>query len=112
MIPLPVAVLDGLGRVDARAAEVTGVHVDSRRVRPGDLFVAVGRGEEFLGDAHARGAAATLVPDDAFDGAFLAALVRGAAPMEALQAGCAAGASAAASDDPWPARVAEEPGRG
>jgi sugar/nucleoside kinase (ribokinase family) len=41
---------------------------------------------------------------DAFDGVFLAALVRGASPAEALEAGCAAGASAAASDDPWPAR--------
>jgi UDP-N-acetylmuramoyl-tripeptide--D-alanyl-D-alanine ligase len=74
VIPLPVAVLDGLGRVDARAAELTGVHVDSRRVTSGDLFVAVGRGEEFLADAVARGAAATLVPDDAF--AALAELAR------------------------------------
>lgn len=39
---------------------------------------------------------------DAFDGAFLAALVRGADPLQALEAGCAAGASAAASDNPWP----------
>jgi UDP-N-acetylmuramoyl-tripeptide--D-alanyl-D-alanine ligase len=74
VIPLPVAVLDGLGRVDARAAELTGVHVDSRRVTSGDLFVAVGRGDEFLADAVARGAAATLVPDDAF--AALAELAR------------------------------------
>jgi UDP-N-acetylmuramoyl-tripeptide--D-alanyl-D-alanine ligase len=42
------------------------VQVDSRRVLPGDLFVAVGRGAEFAGDALARGAAATLLPDDAF----------------------------------------------
>jgi UDP-N-acetylmuramoyl-tripeptide--D-alanyl-D-alanine ligase len=42
------------------------VHVDSRRVGPGDLFVAVGGGEEFVADALARGAAATLIPDDAF----------------------------------------------
>ena len=40
--------------------------MDSRRVSPGDLFVAVGRGEEFVDDARAAGAAATLVPDDAF----------------------------------------------
>jgi UDP-N-acetylmuramoyl-tripeptide--D-alanyl-D-alanine ligase len=40
--------------------------VDSRRVHPGDLFVAVGGGETYLDDARARGAAATLVPDDAF----------------------------------------------
>jgi UDP-N-acetylmuramoyl-tripeptide--D-alanyl-D-alanine ligase len=40
--------------------------VDSRRVVPGDLFVAVGDGDAYLDDARARGAAATLVPDDAF----------------------------------------------
>jgi UDP-N-acetylmuramoyl-tripeptide--D-alanyl-D-alanine ligase len=66
MIPLPVAVLDGLGRVDARATAFTGVHVDSRRVTPGDLFVAVDGGEAFLADAVERGAAATLLPDNAF----------------------------------------------
>jgi UDP-N-acetylmuramoyl-tripeptide--D-alanyl-D-alanine ligase len=45
---------------------VTGVEVDSRRVRPGDLFVAVSRGEAYLDDARGRGAVATLVPDDDF----------------------------------------------
>jgi len=40
---------------------------------------------------------------DAFDGAFLAALARGGEAQEALEAGCRAGAAAAASDDPWPA---------
>jgi UDP-N-acetylmuramoyl-tripeptide--D-alanyl-D-alanine ligase len=45
---------------------VTGVEIDSRRVSPGDLFVAVGGGVSFLDDARAHGAAATLVPDDAF----------------------------------------------
>jgi UDP-N-acetylmuramoyl-tripeptide--D-alanyl-D-alanine ligase len=45
---------------------VTGVEVDSRRVAHGDLFVAVGRGSEFVDDARAAGAAATLIPDDAF----------------------------------------------
>jgi UDP-N-acetylmuramoyl-tripeptide--D-alanyl-D-alanine ligase len=53
---------------------VTGVEIDSRRVRNGDLFVALGRGVEFLDDARAHGAAATLVPDDGF--AALAALGR------------------------------------
>jgi len=48
------------------AKEVTGVQVDSRRVEPGDLFVAVGKGIEFVGDARARGAAATLVPEEPF----------------------------------------------
>ncbi len=46
--------------------EVTGVEIDSRRISAGDLFVAVAGGEVFLDDARARGAAATLVPDDAF----------------------------------------------
>jgi UDP-N-acetylmuramoyl-tripeptide--D-alanyl-D-alanine ligase len=45
---------------------VTGVEIDSRRVSPGDLFVAVGGGSSFLDDARSRGAAATLVPEDAF----------------------------------------------
>jgi UDP-N-acetylmuramoyl-tripeptide--D-alanyl-D-alanine ligase len=48
------------------ADEITGVQVDSRRVEPGDLFVAVGRGDQFLADARERGAAATLVPDEPF----------------------------------------------
>jgi UDP-N-acetylmuramoyl-tripeptide--D-alanyl-D-alanine ligase len=61
-----------LGRLEGDAEAVTGVDVDSRRIRPGDLFVAVPGGEAHLEDARARGAAATLVPDDAF--AALAAL--------------------------------------
>jgi UDP-N-acetylmuramoyl-tripeptide--D-alanyl-D-alanine ligase len=66
VIPLETDLLERLGTLDARSAQVTGVQVDSRRVLPGDLFVAVGRGAEFAGDALARGAAATLLPDDAF----------------------------------------------
>jgi UDP-N-acetylmuramoyl-tripeptide--D-alanyl-D-alanine ligase len=56
------------GRLDAApgAEEVTGVQVDSRRIAPGDLFAAVGGGAEFLDDALARGAAATLVPEEPF----------------------------------------------
>jgi UDP-N-acetylmuramoyl-tripeptide--D-alanyl-D-alanine ligase len=54
------------------AEEITGVQVDSRRVAPGDLFVAVGSGAEFRDDALSHGAAATLLPKDAF--AALAAL--------------------------------------
>jgi UDP-N-acetylmuramoyl-tripeptide--D-alanyl-D-alanine ligase len=48
------------------AEQITGVTVDSRRVEPGDLFVAIGRGAEHLDDALARGAAATLVPEEPF----------------------------------------------
>jgi len=66
VIPLPVSELDRLGRVDATADEVTGVKIDSTRVEPGDLFVAVRGGVQFVDDARARGAAATLVPQDAF----------------------------------------------
>jgi UDP-N-acetylmuramoyl-tripeptide--D-alanyl-D-alanine ligase len=56
------------------AIEVTGVQIDSRRIAAGDLFVAVGAGAEYCADALARGAAATLVPEDAL--AALAALGR------------------------------------
>ena len=74
LIPLPLAEVRALslGRLEGEADAVTGVDVDSRRVGPGDLFVAVSGGEAFLDDARARGAAATLVPDDAH--AALAAL--------------------------------------
>jgi UDP-N-acetylmuramoyl-tripeptide--D-alanyl-D-alanine ligase len=48
------------------AEEITGVKVDSRRIEPGDLFVAIGRGVDHLDDALGRGAAATLVPDEPF----------------------------------------------
>ena len=67
MIPLSLAEVRELvsGRLDGDAETITGVKVDSRRVEPGDLFVVVSRGEAFLADARARGAAATLVPDDA-----------------------------------------------
>jgi UDP-N-acetylmuramoyl-tripeptide--D-alanyl-D-alanine ligase len=61
-----------LGRLEGDAESLTGVQVDSRRIRPGDLFVTVSGGEGYLEDARARGAAATLVPDDAH--AALAAL--------------------------------------
>ena len=70
MIPLRLEEVETLteGRLEAApgAREVTGVQVDSRRVAPGDLFVAVGRGAEFVEDALARGAAATLVPEEPF----------------------------------------------
>jgi UDP-N-acetylmuramoyl-tripeptide--D-alanyl-D-alanine ligase len=61
-----------LGTLEGEADAVTGVRIDSRLIRPGDLFVAVSGGEAYLDDARARGAAATLLPDDAH--AALAAL--------------------------------------
>jgi UDP-N-acetylmuramoyl-tripeptide--D-alanyl-D-alanine ligase len=61
-----------------RDATVAGVQIDSRRVEPGDLFVAVGRGREFVAEALGRGAVAALVPDDAFAAmAALGSAVRG-----------------------------------
>ncbi len=68
MIPLTIDEVKalGAGRVEATAERITGVKIDSRLVEPGDLFVAIGAGKNFLSEAHARGAAATLVPKDAF----------------------------------------------
>jgi len=74
VIPLPVDELRSLGHVEASAETITGVEIDSRRVGPGDLFVALGGGVAYLDEARARGAAATLVPDDGF--AAMAALGR------------------------------------
>ena len=72
MIPLALDDVAALcpGRLDAApwAEEVTGVQVDSRRIEEGDLFFAVAGGEDFTRHAFARGAAATLIPEDAFRG--------------------------------------------
>jgi len=77
LIPLRVEELPQLGRLDARADTITGVQVDSRRVEPGDLFVAVRGGVDFLEAALERGAAATLVPEHPFEAmAALGSLVR------------------------------------
>jgi UDP-N-acetylmuramoyl-tripeptide--D-alanyl-D-alanine ligase len=66
MIPLELTFVEPLGRLTARpwASEVTGVKIDSRAVEEGDLFVAIGAGVDFVAHALARGAAATLVPDE------------------------------------------------
>jgi len=77
VIPLALDEISALGRLEtaAGASEVTGVQVDSRRIAPGDLFVAVNAaGAGFAADALARGAAAMLVPEDGFEA--LAALGR------------------------------------
>ena len=77
MIPLRIDELPQVGHLDARADVISGVQVDSRRVRPGDLFVAVGRGVDFLDGALAQGAAATLVPEHPFEAfAALGSVVR------------------------------------
>jgi UDP-N-acetylmuramoyl-tripeptide--D-alanyl-D-alanine ligase len=68
VIPLELAAIEPLGRVVSRgwADAFTGVQIDSRRIVEGDLFVAVGGGVDFVDHALARGAAAALVPEDAF----------------------------------------------
>jgi UDP-N-acetylmuramoyl-tripeptide--D-alanyl-D-alanine ligase len=65
----------GLGRLERRTSDgpILAVKADSRTVGPGDLFVALNSGVDFVEDAARRGAA-TLVPDDQF--AALAALAR------------------------------------
>jgi UDP-N-acetylmuramoyl-tripeptide--D-alanyl-D-alanine ligase len=68
VIPLELNVVEPLGKLIARpwADVVTGMQVDSRRIEEGDLFVAVGGGEDFVEHALARGASAALVPSDEF----------------------------------------------
>jgi UDP-N-acetylmuramoyl-tripeptide--D-alanyl-D-alanine ligase len=65
VIPLPLEELRGLGELHG-SGRINGLHIDSRRVGPGDLFVAVRGGRDFVADARDRGAH-TLVPNDAFD---------------------------------------------
>jgi UDP-N-acetylmuramoyl-tripeptide--D-alanyl-D-alanine ligase len=77
MIPLELDRLRRLVRGDLQTTEadrITGVHIDSRRIETGDLFIAVGRGVEYVDEALAAGAAAAMVPDEPF--AALAALGR------------------------------------
>jgi UDP-N-acetylmuramoyl-tripeptide--D-alanyl-D-alanine ligase len=78
VIPLSVdevrALAPGLLTLAPGTEELTGLEIDSRRCGPGDLFVAIGGGRDFVDDALARGASGALVPDDAF--AAMAALGR------------------------------------
>ncbi len=68
MIALPLEEVEPLGRLVRApgATEATGLSTDSRTAGPGDLFVAVGRGADYIDDALGTGVAAALVPDDAF----------------------------------------------
>jgi UDP-N-acetylmuramoyl-tripeptide--D-alanyl-D-alanine ligase len=75
VIPLSIDDVQRLAPGDLRRAgadRVTGVQIDSRRIEPGDLFVAVGGGADYANEALAAGAGAALVPENAF--AALAAL--------------------------------------
>jgi UDP-N-acetylmuramoyl-tripeptide--D-alanyl-D-alanine ligase len=70
MIPLALAEVEALApghlKRTTGADRIDGVSIDSRQIRPGDLFVAVGGGVEFMAAALEAGAAAALVPEDAF----------------------------------------------
>jgi UDP-N-acetylmuramoyl-tripeptide--D-alanyl-D-alanine ligase len=72
VIPLPLDELRDLGDLDGEG-EATGLVIDSRLATPGDLFVAVRGGRQFVAAARDRGAA-TLVPHD--EHAALAAIGR------------------------------------
>jgi UDP-N-acetylmuramoyl-tripeptide--D-alanyl-D-alanine ligase len=66
MIPIAVEELEALGLGEFTGfGELTGLQIDSRRVRPGDLFVAIRGGHAFLADARDQGAT-TLLPSDEF----------------------------------------------
>lgn len=80
------------GEMRGQAGMLTGVSIDSRTVRPGDLFVAL-RGEmldghDFVADAFAHGAGAALVarPVEAGGGAGAGAQVVVEDPVAALTA--------------------------
>ncbi|MGH3022937.1 MAG: UDP-N-acetylmuramoyl-tripeptide--D-alanyl-D-alanine ligase [Gaiellaceae bacterium] len=99
MIPLALDEVERLapGRLQraAGAVEATGVTVDSRKTATGDLFVAVGRGEDFAREAFAAGAAAALVPEDAFGA--LAALARAVRERSRAQVVAVTGSTAKTS---------------
>jgi UDP-N-acetylmuramoyl-tripeptide--D-alanyl-D-alanine ligase len=89
------------GRPDGTpAAAITGVSIDTRTLRPGDLFVALEAerdGHAFVADAFAAGAAAALVSHGYASGKSAGALLRVADPLAALEAvGCAARARSSA----------------
>jgi UDP-N-acetylmuramoyl-tripeptide--D-alanyl-D-alanine ligase len=67
VIPVELDVVEPYGRLISRpwADVVTGLQIDSRRIEEGDLFVAVGCGDDFVPHPLARGAAAARVPTDA-----------------------------------------------
>jgi UDP-N-acetylmuramoyl-tripeptide--D-alanyl-D-alanine ligase len=80
MIPLRVAEVAelGLGRLEGSSPDgtISAIRADSREVGPGELFVALNSGVDFVEDARAKGAL-TLVPDDQTAAlAALGALVR------------------------------------
>jgi UDP-N-acetylmuramoyl-tripeptide--D-alanyl-D-alanine ligase len=78
VIPIDIEELADLGLGELKGVgEITGLQIDSRRIQPGDLFVAIRGGREFVEEARDRGAA-TLVPNDEFEAmALLGQVLRG-----------------------------------
>ena len=80
MIPLEWADVARLGLGALHGAPADGVlrrvHADSREAQPGDLFVALNTGVDYVDDALARGAAALVPADQTAALAALASLVR------------------------------------
>jgi UDP-N-acetylmuramoyl-tripeptide--D-alanyl-D-alanine ligase len=77
VIPLGLDEIAALAPGELRGSQgeqATGLTIDSRRVEPGDIFVAVGRGVDYADEALAAGAVAALLPEDAFGA--LAAIAR------------------------------------
>jgi UDP-N-acetylmuramoyl-tripeptide--D-alanyl-D-alanine ligase len=73
LAPLALGELHGSG-------PIRGLHIDSRRVAPSDLFVAIRGGRQFVQDARDRGAH-TLVPHDEFEAmAVIGQALRGRSP--------------------------------
>ena len=70
------------------AAAIAGFSIDSRTLRPGDVFVALGAerdGHDFVGDAFAAGAAAALVSEGYRRSPNDGALLRAAGTLAALE---------------------------
>ena len=85
---------DAVGGSLVPACAVSGVSIDSRTVRPGDLFVALRDardGHAFVGDALARGAACAMVDHDPAGVPADAHLLRVADTLRGLKALGAAG---------------------
>ena len=78
MIPLGWSEIEelALGDLQGGGEEIIGIKGDSREVGPGDLFVALNAGVDFVDDAQARGAATLLPRDQEAALAALASLVR------------------------------------
>jgi len=98
-----LALVGTTGEAAARALADSYRLVCLKQGALGALAAADGRIERAGGPAGAAPSPNAVGPGDAFAGALLAALAREAAPREALEQACAAGAACAGTDAGWPA---------